>query len=291
MSFAEYAQVVVSGLGDRIQTWATLNEPWCTAMLGYAAGVFAPGRREPVRAYDAVHHLLLGHALVAEALPDSDVGIVLNLTTVRTEPDGDPRAADVVDAWQNRVWLDALVDGRYPEVLGEPSALADGDLPRIQGSAAWLGINYYTPFRIGPPKDVRDAVGQDVDAFPGAPPFAFAPRPPLTTMGWEIDPQGLVDTLQATASRAPGVPLRVTENGGAFEDDQDRIAYFAGHLAALDASGVEVVDYFAWSLMDNFEWAQGYTQRFGLAAVEPGTLRRVPRGSFRWYQDYLAQRR
>jgi beta-glucosidase len=291
LRFAEYAQLVVARLGDRVATWATLNEPWCTAMLGYAAGVFAPGRREPERAYDAVHHLLLGHALAAEALPGKDVGIVLNLTTVHTEPDGDPKAADVVDAWQNRVWLDALVDGRYPEVLGEPSVLQDGDLDRIRGAAAWLGINYYTPFRIGAPTAATDAVGQDVDAFPGAPPFAFAPRPPLTTMGWEVEPQGLVDTLRWTASRAPGVPLRVTENGGAFADDGDRIAYFAGHLAALEGCGVEVVDYFAWSLMDNFEWAQGYTQRFGLAAVEPTTLRRVPRGSFRWYQEFLAARR
>ena len=291
LRFRDYAQVVVDRLGDRVTTWATMNEPWCTALLGYAAGVFAPGRREPARAYDAVHHLLLGHALAAEALPGSDVGIVLNLTTVRTEPDGDPQAADVVDAWQNRVWLDALVDGSYPEVLGEPTALQDGDLQLIRGSAAWLGVNYYTPFRIGPHREGFDAVGQDVDAFPGAPPFSFAPRPPLTTMGWEVDPQGLVDTLRTTAQRAPGVPLRVTENGGAFEDDADRTAYFAGHLAALESSGVEVVDYFAWSLMDNFEWAQGYTQRFGLAAVEPGTLRRVPRGSFRWYQDFLARRR
>jgi len=289
--FADYAGLVSERLGDRISTWATMNEPWCTAMLGYAAGVFAPGRREPAEAYNAVHHLLLGHALAAEALAGKDVGIVLNLTTVRTEPDGDPHAADVVDAWQNRVWLDALADGCYPGVLGKPAALQDGDLARIQGSAAWLGINYYTPFRIGPATAASDAVGQDVDAFPGAPPFAFAPRPPLTTMGWEVDPQGLVDVLRATTRRLPGVPLRVTENGGAFEDDDERIAYFEGHLAAMRTSGVEVTDYFAWSLMDNFEWAQGYTQRFGLAAVEPQTLRRVPRGSFRWYQAYLAGRR
>jgi beta-glucosidase len=291
LRFADYAGIVVERLGDRVDTWASLNEPWCTAMLGYAAGVFAPGRREPDRAYDALHHLLLGHALAAQALPGKDVGIVLNITTVRTEPDGDPRAADVVDAWQRRVWLDALLDGSYPTVLGEPSALHDGDLSVIQGSAAWLGINYYTPFRIGPANESSEAVGQDVDAFPGAPPFAFAPRPPFTTMGWEVDPQGLVDVLQETAKRAPGLPLRVTENGGAFEDDDERIAYFSGHLAALESCDVEVEDYFAWSLMDNFEWAQGYTQRFGLATVEPETLRRVPRGSFHWYQSYLARRR
>jgi beta-glucosidase len=288
LRFVDYALAVVGQLGDRVATWATMNEPWCTAFLGHAAGVFAPGEREPARAFDAAHHLLLAHGLAAAALPGKDVGIVLNLTTVRQEPDGDPRAADMVDAWQNRMWLDALVDGSYPAVLGTPAALRDGDLDVVRGSAAWLGINYYTPFRIGPPTAAVDAVGQDVDAFPGAPPFAFAPRPPLTTMGWEVDPQGLAEVLRATAARAPGVPLRVTENGGAFEDDADRVDYLQGHLDAMHGSGVEVRDYFAWSLLDNFEWAQGYTQRFGLVAVEPGTLRRVPKGSFRWYRSFLA---
>ena len=293
--FVDYATTVVDRLADRISCWATLNEPWCTAMLGYAAGVFAPGERDPGRAYDAAHHLLLGHAWAAEALRSAhegiQVGLALNLTTVRTDPDGDPEAADVVDAWQNRLWLDALVDGRYPDVLGRPRALRDGDLHAMRGSADWIGINYYTPFRIGPPVAAGAGVGQDVDAFPGAPPFAFAPRPPLTTMGWEVDPQGLVDVLRATASRAPGVPLRITENGGAFVDDGDRIAYLEGHLAAVRSSGVDVADYVAWSLLDNFEWAQGYTQKFGLVAVEPETLRRVPKGSFHWYADHIAGQR
>jgi beta-glucosidase len=300
--FADYAVAVVDRLGDRVTTWATMNEPWCTALLGYAAGVFAPGRREPARAYDAAHHLLLAHAMAADAVraqrPEVQVGIVLNLTTVRIEPRGDPGAADVVDAWQNRLWIGALVDGAYPQVLGAPEALQDGDLQLIRGSADWLGINYYTPFRIGPPVGDSDAVGQDVDAFPGAPAFSFHPRPPVTTMGWEIDPQGLADVLTEVARRMPGMPLRVTENGGAFDDDEgrdeERIAYLEGHLAAVEqqrASGVPVVDYFAWSLLDNFEWAQGYTQRFGLVAVENGTLRRLPKASFHWYADTIATAR
>jgi beta-glucosidase len=290
--FADYAMTVVDRLADRVSCWATLNEPWCTAMLGYAAGVFAPGEHDATRAYDAAHHLLLGHAWAAEAVRSAhagqQIGLALNLTTVRTDPGGDPAASDIVDAWQNRLWLDALLDGRYPEVLGSPAALRDGDLEAVRGSADWLGINYYTPFRIGPPVAAGTGVGQDVDAFPGAPPFAFAPRPPLTTMGWEVDPQGLVDVLRATAARAPGMPLRVTENGGAFVEDSDRIAYLEGHLAALGRSDVDVEDYFAWSLLDNFEWAQGYTQQFGLVAVEPGTLRRLPKDSFHWYADYIA---
>jgi beta-glucosidase len=298
LRFVDYALAVVDRLGDRVGTWATMNEPWCTAMLGHAAGVFAPGHRDAGRAHDAAHHLLLAHALAADAVRSAhtgaQVGIVLNLTTVRCEPDADPKAADVVDAWQNRFWLDALVDGTYPEVLGLPEALQDGDLASIRGSADWLGVNYYTPFRIGPATDTADAVGQDVDAFPGAPDFAFRPQPPFTTMGWEVDAQGLADVLHETAARTGDLPLRVTENGGAFTDDADRIAYFAGHLAALDgavAAGVPVVDYFAWSLLDNFEWAQGYTQRFGLVEVEPGSLRRVPKPSFHWYAEHIASSR
>jgi beta-glucosidase len=267
-----------------------MNEPWCTAFLGYAAGVFAPGRREPAAALDAAHHLLLGHALAAAAvhdqLPGAQVGIVLNLTSVRCEPDGDPRAADVVDALQNRLWLDALAEGRYPAVLPAPGAVREGDLEQVRGSADWLGVNYYTPFRIGAPVGAVDAVGQDTDAFPGAPAFTFRPRPPLTTMGWEVDATGLAETL------------RVTENGAAFADrqgarDDDRIAYLQTHLDAVYAAvedGVPVQDYFAWSLLDNFEWAQGWTQRFGLVSVEPQTLQRVPKASYRWYAEHIAAR-
>ncbi|MGZ6825421.1 MAG: GH1 family beta-glucosidase [Mycobacteriales bacterium] len=300
LRFADYALLVTERLGDRVPTWATHNEPWCTAFLGHAAGVFPPGARDGAAALDAAHHLLLSHALAAEAVradrPGTEVGIVLNLVPVHREPEGDPDAARVVDGLQNRLWLDALAEGRYPDDLPVPRALQAGDLARVRGSADWLGVNYYTPFRIGPPAEHVHAVGQDVDAFPGAPPFAFAPRPPLTTMGWEVEPQGLVDVLQAVAARLPGLRLRVTENGGAFPDtgpDEDRIAYLARHLEALDravAAGVPVRDYFAWSLLDNFEWAQGYTQRFGLVAVEPGTLRRVPKASYHWYARHIAAR-
>ena len=306
LRFVDYAQLVVDRLGDRVTTWATMNEPWCTAFLGYAAGVFAPGRREPAAAMTAAHHLLLGHGLAARALREQhagvEVGIVLNLTCVRREAGGDERAVDLVDALQNRLWLDALVDGRYPDVV-QVDGVEEGDLDAIRGSSDWIGINYYTPFRIGRPGADAGAVGQDVDAFPGAPPFSFAPRPPLTAMGWEVDASGLEDVLHATALRAPGVPLRVTENGASFPDstrladgsidDQDRIAYLRDHLAAVDRArdlGVPVHDYLAWSLLDNFEWAQGYSQTFGLVAVEPGTLRRVPKASYRWYAEQVAAR-
>jgi beta-glucosidase len=303
LRFVDYALLVTERLGDRVGTWATMNEPWCTAFLGHAAGVFAPGHRAPARALDAAHHLLLGHALAAAAVrqqrPGSEVGIVLNLTTVRTDPGGDPHAADVVDALQNRLWVQALGRGSYPAVLPVPEALQDGDLEQVRGSADWVGVNYYTPYRVGAPAPVGDAVGQDVDAFPGAPDFSFRPHPPLTTMGWEVDAGGLEEVLLRTAQQLPGVPLRVTENGGAFPDvagepDNDRIDYLRTHLEAVGrvrVAGVPVLDYFAWSLLDNFEWAQGYTQTFGLVAVEEGTLRRVPKASFRWYAEHIAAAR
>ena len=300
--FVDYAGLVMDRLGDRVTTWATMNEPWCTAFLGHASGVFAPGRREPRAALAAAHHLLLGHALAARSRPALDVGIVLNLTSVRQEPGGDPGAVAVVDALQNGLWLGALAKGSYPDILDVP-AVCEGDLDTICGSAAWLGVNYYTPFRIGPMTGEVNAVGQDVDAFPGAPAFSFAPRPPLTSMGWEVDAVGLEETLRATAAVLPGVPLRITENGASFPDatraedgsvdDQDRIGYLRGHLAAVDAvraEGVPVLDYVAWSLLDNFEWAQGYTQTFGLVSIEPDTLRRIPKASYRWFAEQVASR-
>ena len=307
LRFVDYAAGVHERLGDRVSTWATFNEPWCTAFLGHAAGVFAPGTRDPAAAFATAHHQLLAHALGAQALhdrnPQAEVGIVLNLAPVRPEPSADPLAVDVVDAVQNRLWLDVLADGSYPELLAASLApqVNDGDLELVRGSADWLGVNYYSPYRVGPDTGKVDAVGQDVDAYPGAPAFSFCPRPPLTSMGWEVDATGLEDVLLEVARRFPGVPLRVTENGASFPDDltaadgqvvdDDRIAYLRQHLAAVDrvrAAGVPVLDYFAWSLMDNFEWAQGYTQTFGLASVEPGTLRRIPKLSYAWYAEHIA---
>ena len=308
LRFADYAAVVAERLGDRVRDWATMNEPWCSAFLGYAAGVHAPGRREPESAYAAAHHLLLGHALARDAIrtthTGAQVGIVLNVTAVHAETDGDQAAAGFVDAVQNRLWLDPLVSGRYPQALSAVRALtADrvvqgGDLARISGALDWLGVNYYTPFRIGTDPDAARAVGQAADAYPYAPSFVFRPHAPRTEMGWEIDETGLTQTLLVAARLLPGVPLRVTENGAAFADavvdedgtvrDDDRVDYLQRHLAAVDlarAEGAPVVDYFAWSLMDNFEWAEGYRKTFGLVQVDPRTQDRRPKASFRWYAD------
>jgi len=301
--FADYSGIVADRLADRVGVWATHNEPWCTAFLGYAAGVFAPGRREPQAAYRAAHHLLLSHALAAEQLrarrADVEVGIVLNLAPVHAEPDADPAVVDAVDAIQNGLWLQALTGGRYPDVVPHVSDDLAADLALIAGSADWVGVNYYTPFRIAGPDAAVDAVGQEVDAFPGAPEFSFRPRPPYTSMGWEIDAAGLEQVLLRVSAELPGTPLRVTENGASFPDatlapdgsvqDDDRIAYLRDHLAAVErarAAGAPVQEYVAWSLLDNFEWAQGYTQTFGLVTVEPGSLRRVPKASFSWFAEH-----
>jgi beta-glucosidase len=308
LRLADYAAVVGERLGDRVSTWATLNEPWCSAFLGYAAGVHAPGRQEPDGAFAAAHHLLLGHALAAQALrsaaPSADVGIVLNLAPVHRDPEGDPTAADVVDAIQNRLWLDALVDGAYPPalpVLADPGLVREGDLAAVRGSAAWIGLNYYNPHRVTSPErglELGRPLGMDSAAYPGAPPFSLAPREPVTAMGWEVDPSGMEQQLLALAARAPGVPLRVTENGAAYDDqvrspdgsvhDDDRVAYLAAHIAAVERArdaGAPVVEYVAWTLLDNFEWAYGYSKRFGLVEIEPGTLRRIPKASYRWFAD------
>lgn len=302
--FADYASLVAGRLGDRVTTWATLNEPWCSAFLGYAAGVHAPGRTDPGAAYAAAHHLLLGHTTgrdaVQAAAPAAEVGIVLNLSPVHPENPAATDAADVVDAVQNRLWLDALLDGSYPAVLrdldprlGDPDLVRPGDLDRVRGSADWLGVNYYFPLRIGAPGGEASAVGPLAAAFPGAGEFSFRPRGPRTAMGWEIDPSGLESLLAGLAKRAPALPLRVTENGVACPDDRrgpdgtiedvDRIDYLREHLAAVaraGATGADVRAYLAWTLMDNFEWAEGYRMTFGLA-----TRDRTPKRSFDWYAD------
>jgi beta-glucosidase len=314
-AFADYAMVVHERLGDRVKVWATHNEPWCAAYLGYAAGVHAPGLRAGGRAHRAAHHLMLGHGLVAQRLHEQghqDVGIVLNLAPIWPESD-DPdllRAADGVDAVRNRVWLDPLVDGAYDEgllrvapELADPELVREGDLELIKGSADWIGINYYTPVRPGPvapaaPGEVRHP---ETDAYPGVEPVTFVVRDPRTDIGWEVEPAGLEELLVSTAERT-GVPLMVTENGAAYADldvvdgvvmDEDRTAYLAGHIAATlraRAAGADIRAYIVWTLLDNFEWAEGYTKYFGIVHVDPETKDRTPKASYRWLQSYLERR-
>ena len=308
--FADFAGLVREQLGDRVALWATLNEPWCSAYLGYASGVHAPGRREPAAAHRAAHHLLLGHGLAAQHLHQagtSDVGIVLNLAPVWPERPAAAPTADAVDALRNRVWLGPLVDGAYDEQLramaptfADPGIVRDGDLDLVRGSADWLGVNYYTPERV----DVGDgpAPGVEEQAYPGATGLRFVPREPRTAMGWEVEPRGLEELLRATHRRT-SLPLVVTENGAAYEDaaraddgsvaDRDRIGYLRDHMAAVQrarAAGADVRAYVAWTLLDNFEWAEGYTKRFGLVEVDRTDQQRRPKASYRWYAERVHAR-
>ena len=313
-AFADYATVVHDRLGDRVRVWATHNEPWCAAYLGYAAGVHAPGRREDGNAHRAAHHLLLGHGLAAQRLHDAgatDVGIVLNLAPFWPEDSADAAvlaATDDIDALRNRLWLGPLVDGRYddrllavaPE-LADSALVRDGDLDIVRGSADWLGVNYYTPFRTAAP-DADATPHPEADAYPGARPVSFVVREPRTDIGWEVDAAGLQELLVDTHRRT-GLPILVTENGAAYPDDgldpdsagtiddQDRIAYLRDHIAATlraREAGADVRAYIVWTLLDNFEWAEGYTKTFGIVHIDPRDQTRTPKASFHWLAEHIA---
>ncbi len=306
-AFVEYAGVVHQRLGDRVTSWATHNEPWCAAYLGYAAGVHAPGRREGEAGHRAAHHLLLSHAWAREVMPGAHLGIVLNLVPVWPES---PEAADVadgVDAIKNRVWLGPLVDGAYDDrllaiapVLGDPDLVRSGDLDAIKGSADWLGVNYYTPMR----PQLATGAGEphpERHAYPGVEDLDLVVREPRTDIGWEVEPRGMEELLVETYRRT-GLPLVITENGAACADrdvvdgrveDADRIDYLRGHLAAVDRAreaGADVRGYFVWTLLDNFEWAEGYAKRFGLVHVDRSSpeLTRTPKASYHWFAEQVA---
>jgi beta-glucosidase len=300
--FADYADLVAKRLGDRVEMWATLNEPWVSAFLGYATKIHAPGHGDPAKGLEAGYRLMTAHGSALEVLRShglSNLGTVLNLTTIIADDEEVTPVANYVDLLQNRFWLDFLA-GRPidQELIERTSHLTDwsfvesDQLKKIAAPIDWLGINYYTPTRLIAAKEQsKKAVGQDFSLFPGAPSgAAMNPLDPRTEMGWEIHSPSLTTTLLQTAERLPGVPLYVTENGGAFDDklsgdevhDADRVAYYLGHIsAALDAKdrGVDLRGYFAWSLMDNIEWAEGLAKRFGIVYVDHVTQKRTPKDS------------
>jgi beta-glucosidase len=291
--FAEYALAVYDRLGDRVQHWTTLNEPWCSSILGYAAGAHAPGATDPGAAIKAAHHLLLGHGRAIEAMrgrgnADHQLGITLNLSPTDAASDApeDVDAARRADGLANRLFLDPLLKGTYPDDLGLPADhIADGDLETISADLDFLGVNYYfrTVVRKG-----EDAGGPTIWPLNGDidPVERGLPK---TDMGWEIDPDGLYDILGRVARDYPGVPLYVTENGAAFDTgihDTDRVEYLRSHFAAAERAigdGVDLRGYFVWSLLDNFEWAYGFSKRFGLIHVDYETLVRTPKDSARFY--------
>jgi beta-glucosidase len=301
-AFADYADAVAARLGDRIGHWITINEPWVAAWLGYRRGVHAPGRTSTADALAACHHLLLAHGAAAEVLrrrsPAARVGIALNLAQIESYSavEADRLAAHQRDGETNRWFLDPLLRGEYPNDVVERFAadlprIEDGDLRSIQAPLDFLGVNYYT----------RLLVRTSADG--GGPEVARNPDAPLTDMGWEVYPEGLFDLLRRLDAEYAVPAIFVTENGAAFSDvrghdgavvDPERQAYLVEHVAAVAraiAAGVPVRGYFVWSLLDNFEWAHGYSKRFGLVYVDYPTLERVPKASYRWYRSFIAAQR
>lgn len=323
--FAEFAGIVHHALGDRVNTWTTLNEPWCSAFLGYASGDHAPGRRDPASAVRAAHHLLLGHGLAVDAIraqrPDANVGITLNLYAISAASAGpaDQDAARRIDGLGNRFFLDPVLLGRYPaDVVRDLAGITDfahvqdRDLEVISRPISMLGINYYSRHVLaapvhpsgdgaGPLDGAIDWRGDGaVSPYPGSEGVRFVQRGvPVTAMDWEIDAPGLREVLLRVSREYPAVPLYITENGAAFHDevsadgsieDVERRSYFEAHLRACHeaiTAGVPLRGYFAWSLLDNFEWAWGYTRRFGIIHVDYHSQVRTPKASARWYSDVI----
>ncbi|WP_459708657.1 GH1 family beta-glucosidase [Actinophytocola sp. KF-1] len=309
--FADYAMLVFDRLQDRVRTWTTLNEPWCSAMLGYYEGRQAPGRQSFADAMDAVHHLLLGHGLAAQrmraaATEPIELGITLNMGTAMaaSESLADQEAARRADGLGARIYLDPLLRGQYPgdivddlSVRGIKLPVVDGDLGIISEPIDVLGVNYYSSHRF----TGVDAAGRTEDED-GNPITVNVPLGrPVTAMDWEIVPEGFTELLVRLSREYPGTPLVITENGAAFDDepdpsgyvaDHDRTAYLSSHIAAVAAArqqGADVRGYFAWSLMDNFEWSYGYAKRFGLVHVDYETQARTPKQSALWYRDTIRQ--
>ena len=303
--FSDYAAAMGLALGDRVGRWATVCEPWCVSMLGYASGIHAPGRTEPSAAVAAAHHLLVGHGLAVDALratagADAEIAITLNPypVVVAGDREEDADAARRVDGVANRLWYDALLRGRYPEdVLADFAAVSDlahivdGDLAVISRPIDVIGVNYYRRHH------VRFGQGASVGStWPGSSDVeVLDPGLPTTASGWAIEPAGLRETLDRLTAEYDAPPIHVHENGAAFDDrpdeagyvrDDDRLAYLRDHLhVAHDAlsAGVDLRGYFIWSLLDNFEWAEGYSKRFGIVRVDYETQRRTPKASARWY--------
>jgi beta-glucosidase len=301
-AFVAYADAVTGRLGDRVSSYATLNEPWCSAFLGYDAGEHAPGLRDRKLGLQAAHHLLLAHGSALPVMrgraPRARHGIVLNLypSHPASESPEDAAAAWRFDGFFNRWYLDPLLRGAYPDDLwrayGDAAPTVEpGDLAVIARPIDFLGVNYYS----------RAVLASD----PGDPETGMRPvevEAERTAMGWEVYPQGLTELLVRLARDYPLPPVYVTENGAAYPDeildgrvdDVDRVRFLERHVDAVReavAQGVDVRGYFAWSLMDNFEWAHGYGKRFGLVHVDFETLARTPKQSALWYADMIERQR
>ncbi|MGH2882454.1 MAG: GH1 family beta-glucosidase [Solirubrobacteraceae bacterium] len=305
--FAEYAELLARALGDDVGMWITHNEPQQVADQGYRTGTHAPGKTDMALAAAATHHLLVAHGLALQAmravLPSGgQVGISLDFHPIRAGNADSARAAAVVDAEHNRIFLEPVLHGSYPglaraELLPPPALIKPGDMKLISAPLDFLGVNYYCPHyvRLGDWDDLR-LTEAPVAGHPGVASYLPADLP-HTIMDWIVEPEGLYDVLRGLGSEAPGLPLYITENGCAADDyvdpegrlnDYDRVDYLHGHFDAAWRAirdGVSLAGYFVWSLMDNFEWARGYQRRFGLYYVDFGTQQRLPKKSAAFYSQ------
>jgi beta-glucosidase len=305
LAFADYAAYFVEQLRDRVKHWITHNEPWCVAVLGHRTGEHAPGLKDPRAALEAAHHVLFSHGLamkrIRELAPDAEAGITLNLNPAYPAHPGkaeDEEAAHVYDGDFNRWYLDPVFRASYPKdmmqhyektgVIGAKGwdFIRAGDLDTIAQPNDFLGINYYSRAVLGDRGPAEAAARKDPKRYTG--------------MGWEVAPEALQDLFVRLAKEYPAKAYFITENGAAYEDklsaarqvdDPHRLRYYALHLgqvAQICARGIPLKGYFAWSILDNFEWAYGYEKRFGLVYVDYATQERIPKSSFHWLKEVIA---
>lgn len=311
--FADYAEVVARRLGDRVNYWITLNEPWVHATFGHIVGNHAPGRRNPWAYLRSAHHQLLAHGLAAARIktlwPAAQVGISLNLTPIypATGSAADRDAAALADQLLNRLFLDPLFRGHYPEPYWGKMRffrprIQPGDMALISHSLDFLGVNYYTRARVRHQRWVPllNMWPETLPAITAEGHFASAE---YSRMGWEVYPAGLFELLFRLKQEYGNPAIYITENGAAFDDtlsadgrvhDEQRRAYLEQHLAVTGAAagvGVNVRGYFVWSLIDNFEWTYGYNKRFGIVHVDYATQRRTIKDSGLWYADLIRRQR
>ena len=290
--FSEYASVVSRHFGDRLASIATLNEPWCTAYVGHFVGRHAPGYRDIRACARAMHHVLFAHGAAIDALRANggkNLGIVTVLKDMQAASSSpeDAEATRLEDALFNRWYMDGVFRGEYPAELVQllepylPSRWQD-DMPVVSRPLDWVGINYYT----------RQICQHD----PSVPLWhsrKVSGDREKNDLGWEVYPEGLTHVLGRVQREYTTLPIYVTENGITEGDDARRVAFYEKHLLALKAAldaGVDVRGFFAWSLLDNYEWAEGYTPRFGLVHTDYATQARTPKGSYRAFQQMLQAR-
>ena len=320
--FADYAAIAGAALGDRVHTWTTLNEPWCSAYLGYGSGGHAPGRTNGADTLAAVHHLNLAHGLGLQALrsvvakEDAQYSVTLNFHVLRPGDDNAEDAVRRIDALANRSFTSPMLLGRYDEDFVEDtrdvsdwSFVKPGDLETINQPIDFLGVNYYSTATVRTwdglvAKQAADGHKPSAGtAWPGSDDVEFlAQDGPYTAMGWNIAPDGLEELLVSLHEQFPKLPLMITENGAAFDDevvdgdvhDPKRTDYLQRHFVAAHramARGVDLRGYLVWSLLDNFEWGYGFSKRFGIVHVDYDSLVRTPKDSALWLAKLVESKR